>query len=52
MVTLCLIPKSADNYFNRIDRSFGFDSATEEACRAINTADVEANSFKPGIGIV
>lgn len=35
-----------------IDRSFGFDTAVEEAQRAINAAHVEAGSFENGIGIV
>lgn len=35
-----------------IDRSFGFDTAVEEAQRAINAAHVEATSFENGIGLV
>jgi 6-phosphofructokinase 1 len=35
-----------------IDRSFGFDTAVEEAQRAINAAHVEAGSFENGVGIV
>lgn len=35
-----------------IDKSFGFDSAVEEAERAITAAHVEATSFENGIGLV
>jgi len=35
-----------------IDRSFGFDTAVEEAQRAINSAHVEAESMENGVGLV
>jgi 6-phosphofructokinase 1 len=35
-----------------IDRSFGFDTAVEEAQRAINAAHTEAESVQNGIGLV
>lgn len=35
-----------------IDKSFGFDTAVEEAQRAINAAHVEAESFENCIGVV
>lgn len=35
-----------------IDKSFGFDTAVEEAQRAINAAHVEAESVENGVGIV
>jgi len=35
-----------------IDKSFGFDTAVEEAQRAINAAHVEAESIHNGIGLV
>ena len=38
--------------FQVIDRSFGFDTAVEEAQRAINAAHVEADSMENGIGLV
>jgi 6-phosphofructokinase len=38
--------------FQVIDKSFGFDSAVEEAQRAINAAHVEAGSAENGIGLV
>ncbi|XP_060187478.1 ATP-dependent 6-phosphofructokinase 3-like isoform X2 [Lycium barbarum] len=46
------IPKTIDNDIPVIDRSFGFDSAVEEAQRAISAAHVEATSFENGIGLV
>ena len=40
-------------YLNQvIDKSFGFDTAVEEAQRAINAAHVEAESTENGIGVV
>ena len=38
--------------FQIIDRSFGFDTAVEEAQRAINAAHTEAESAQNGIGLV
>lgn len=35
-----------------IDKSFGFDTAVEEAQRAINAAHVESESFENCIGVV
>lgn len=35
-----------------IDKSFGFDTAVEEAQRAINAAHVEVESTENGVGIV
>ena len=35
-----------------IDKSFGFDTAVEEAQRAINAAHVEVESVENGVGIV
>ncbi|KAJ4833291.1 ATP-dependent 6-phosphofructokinase 3 [Turnera subulata] len=46
------IPKTIDNDILVIDKSFGFDSAVEEAERAINAAHVEAESHENGIGVV
>ncbi|OAY84413.1 ATP-dependent 6-phosphofructokinase 3-like [Ananas comosus] len=46
------IPKTIDNDIAVIDKSFGFDTAVEEAQRAINAAHVEAQSFENGIGVV
>ncbi|KAA3477508.1 ATP-dependent 6-phosphofructokinase 3-like [Gossypium australe] len=38
--------------FEVIDKSFGFDTAVEEAQRAINAAHVESLSIENGIGLV
>ncbi|XP_071715630.1 ATP-dependent 6-phosphofructokinase 6-like [Rutidosis leptorrhynchoides] len=46
------IPKTIDNDIAVIDRSFGFDTAVEEAQRAIDAAHVEAVSAENGIGVV
>ncbi|WOL09299.1 ATP-dependent 6-phosphofructokinase 3 isoform X1 [Canna indica] len=46
------IPKTIDNDIAVIDKSFGFDTAVEEAQRAINAAHVEAESVDNGIGLV
>ncbi|XP_058722341.1 ATP-dependent 6-phosphofructokinase 6-like [Vicia villosa] len=46
------IPKTIDNDIPIIDKSFGFDTAVEEAQRAINAAHVEAESVENGIGVV
>ncbi|KAL2643184.1 hypothetical protein R1flu_010771 [Riccia fluitans] len=51
-VVVAGIPKTIDNDIAIIDKSFGFDSAVEEAQRAINAAHVEAESVKNGIGLV
>lgn len=46
------VPKSIDNDILLIDKCFGFDTAVEEAQRAIEAAYVEARSAFNGIGIV
>ncbi|KAI3917676.1 hypothetical protein MKW98_021438 [Papaver atlanticum] len=46
------IPKTIDNDIAIIDRSFGFDTAVEEAQRAINAAHVESESIENGVGLV
>ncbi|XP_022153587.1 ATP-dependent 6-phosphofructokinase 3-like [Momordica charantia] len=46
------IPKTIDNDIPVIDKSFGFDTAVEEAQRAIDAAHVEAESNENGIGLV
>lgn len=51
-VAVAGIPKTIDNDIPVIDKSFGFDTAVEEAQRAINAAHVEAESFENGIGVV
>eukprot|EP00897_Mesotaenium_endlicherianum_P010169 jgi/Mesen1/9180/ME000591S08504 len=51
-VAVAGIPKTIDNDIAVIDKSFGFDTAVEEAQRAINAAHVEAESVHNGIGLV
>ncbi|KAI3422884.1 uncharacterized protein J3R85_011620 [Psidium guajava] len=51
-VAVAGIPKTIDNDIAVIDRSFGFNTAVEEAQRAINAAHVEAESIENGIGVV
>lgn len=51
-VAVAGIPKTIDNDIPVIDKSFGFDTAVEEAQRAINAAHVEAESIENGIGLV
>ncbi|KAL6980920.1 ATP-dependent 6-phosphofructokinase 4, chloroplastic [Sarracenia purpurea var. burkii] len=51
-VVVAGIPKTIDNDIAVIDKSFGFDTAVEEAQRAINAAHVEVESVENGIGIV
>ncbi|KAK9011296.1 hypothetical protein V6N11_044148 [Hibiscus sabdariffa] len=46
------VPKTIDNDILLMDKTFGFDTAVEEAQRAINPAYIEAHSAYHGIGIV
>eukprot|EP00878_Enallax_costatus_P001477 GHUV01001628.1.p1 GENE.GHUV01001628.1~~GHUV01001628.1.p1 ORF type:complete len:516 (+),score=141.69 GHUV01001628.1:418-1965(+) len=46
------VPKSIDNDILLIDKCFGFDTAVEEAQRALLAAKVEASSARQGIGLV
>ncbi|KAG0492419.1 hypothetical protein HPP92_005817 [Vanilla planifolia] len=46
------VPKTIDNDILYMDRTFGFDTAVEEAQRAINSVYIEAHSAYHGIGIV
>ena len=65
MTYLYVYPSLTSHHFHRgtkslhvfvllqvIDKSFGFDTAVEEAQRAINAAHVEAESIENGIGVV
>ncbi|KAK4525750.1 hypothetical protein GAYE_SCF16G3659 [Galdieria yellowstonensis] len=51
-VSVVGIPKTIDNDIALIDKSFGFDTAVEEAQRAIRSAVVESKSAQNGIGLV
>jgi 6-phosphofructokinase 1 len=46
------IPKTVDNDFSYIQRSFGFDTAVARAVEAVTAAHMEANSQINGIGLV
>jgi 6-phosphofructokinase 1 len=46
------IPKTVDNDFYLIDRSFGFDTAVEKAAGVVASAHMEASSAINGIGLV
>jgi 6-phosphofructokinase 1 len=46
------VPKTIDNDILHMDKTFGFDTAVEEAQRAINSAYIEAHSAYHGIGVV
>jgi 6-phosphofructokinase 1 len=46
------VPKSIDNDILVIDKTFGFDTACQEAVKAINAAYVEASSALRGVGLV
>ncbi len=46
------VPKTIDNDINFVDKTFGFDTAVEEARRALECAHAEARSAMNGIGLV
>ncbi len=46
------VPKSIDNDILIIDKCFGYDTAVEEAQRALISAKVEASSAFRGVGVV
>ncbi|MDR2864468.1 MAG: ATP-dependent 6-phosphofructokinase [Spirochaetaceae bacterium] len=46
------IPKTVDNDFSFIQRSFGFDTAVARAVEAVASAHMEASSQPNGIGLV
>jgi len=51
-IALVGIPKTVDNDFALIDRSFGFDTAVEKASGVVAAAHMEASSGINGIGLV
>lgn len=51
-VAVAVVPKTIDNDVPLIDRTFGFETAVEAARSAINVANVEADGFPLGLGIV
>jgi len=46
------IPKTVDNDFSIIDRSFGFNTAVEKATEVLSAAHMEADSAINGVGLV
>ncbi|GMH35503.1 hypothetical protein BSKO_03371 [Bryopsis sp. KO-2023] len=46
------VPKSIDNDILIVDKCFGYDTAVEEAQRALLAAKVEARSARRGVGLV
>ncbi len=51
-VSLVGIPKTIDNDLLFVDRSFGFETAVEQASEAVTAAHAEAHSSMNGIGLV
>ncbi len=51
-VSVVGIPKTVDNDLEFIDRSFGFETAVENAREAVNAIHMEAQSQVNGIGVV
>ncbi|POQ99106.1 diphosphate--fructose-6-phosphate 1-phosphotransferase [Alkalispirochaeta sphaeroplastigenens] len=51
-ITVVGIPKTIDNDFSFIERSFGFETAVAEAAQAVAAAHTEAHSAINGIGLV
>jgi 6-phosphofructokinase 1 len=51
-IALVGIPKTVDNDFFLLDRSFGFDTAVEKAAGVVAAAHMEASSAINGIGLV
>ena len=51
-IALVGIPKTVDNDFALIQKSFGFDTAVDKAVEVVAAAHMEANSAINGIGLV
>jgi len=51
-IAVAVIPKTIDNDVPLLDRTFGFETAVEAAREAINVANVEADGFPFGLGVV
>jgi len=51
-IALVGIPKTVDNDFALIDRSFGFNTAVAKAVEVVSAAHMEASSAINGIGLV
>lgn len=51
-LSVACVPKTIDNDIAIIDKTFGFDTAVEEAVRPIECAHTECRAAKGGIGLV
>lgn len=51
-IAVAVIPKTIDNDVPLLDRTFGFETAVDAARDAINVANVEAEGFPNGLGVV
>jgi 6-phosphofructokinase 1 len=51
-LTVVGVPKTIDNDIDIIDRSFGFDTAVDQAVHPITCAHTEARAAKNGVGLV
>jgi 6-phosphofructokinase 1 len=51
-VAICAIPKTIDNDIPIIDKSFGFETAVEEATKAIYSGHTESKAAQYGIGLI
>jgi 6-phosphofructokinase 1 len=51
-VAMVGIPKTVDNDFAHIDRSFGFNTAVSKAVEVVTAAHMEASSAINGVGLV
>lgn len=52
VISIVVIPKTIDNDLPIIDKSFGYDSACEEAIKFIDSANIEAEAAENGLGLV
>jgi 6-phosphofructokinase 1 len=51
-MAVCGVPKTIDNDIAFIDKSFGFDTAVEEAVKVITCAHIESSDCVDGVAIV
>ena len=51
-IAVAVVPKTIDNDVPLVDRTFGFETAVDAARDAINVANVEAEGFPFGLGVV
>jgi len=51
-ISVVAIPKTIDNDIFLVSRSFGFDTAVEQAANAIRSAHAEAKGYPNGVGLL